>query len=248
MPVLLAKNWAGSDPTGWWISEKLDGVRAVWDCRTLSTRTGQPIHAPKWFIDSLPSSEPLDGELWIGRGQFQLTVGVVRSKSGGDAWRSMRFAAFDAPMALGGFEERQDAMRAAIGHGPAFVLAQRQCRSHADLLEELASVERAGGEGVMLRQPGSVYERKRSSTLLKVKTFRDAEATVVGYDAGTGRNHSTIGAIVAQLQDGTEFRVSSGLTDAVRHNPPAVGSLFTFKYQEMTDGGVPRFPSFLRVA
>lgn len=248
MGVLLAKNWAGSDPTGWWLSEKLDGVRAVWDCRALVTRTGQPIRAPQWFLDALPKSEPLDGELWIGRGQFQRTVGLVRSRQGGDGWRSIRFAAFDAPLAAGAFEERQAALREAVAGGPAFVLPQRRCEGHADLIAELGCVEQAGGEGVMLRQPGSAYERRRSGTLLKVKTFHDAEATVVGYDCGTGRNSATIGALVAQLPDGTEFRVSSGLTDAVRLSPPAVGSVFTFKYQEMTDGGVPRFPSFLRVA
>jgi DNA ligase-1 len=249
MAVLLAKTWAGSDPTGWWMSEKLDGVRAVWDCRTLSTRTGQQIHAPQWFLDALPSGEPLDGELWIGRGQFQQTVGVVRSHDAGEAWRSIRFAAFDAPMALGGFEDRQASLREAIGSGgQVFVLPQVRCDGQAHMLEELARVEAAGGEGLMLRQPGSVYERKRSGTLLKVKTFQDAEATVIGYESGTGRNALCVGALVAQLQDGTEFRVSSGLTDALRRDPPAVGTVFTFKYQHLTDAGVPRFPSFYRVA
>lgn len=249
MSVLLAKTWAGSDPAGWWMSEKLDGVRAVWDCRALSTRTGQQIHAPQWFLDALPSAEPLDGELWIGRGRFQQTVGVVRSHGGDGAWRSIRFAAFDAPLALGVFEDRQAALREAIvAGGPAFVLPQRRCESHGHMLEELARVEAEGGEGLMLREPGSRYERKRSGSLLKVKTFQDAEATVVGYESGTGRNAFCVGAIVAQLQDGTEFRISSGLTDALRREPPKVGTLITFKFQELTDGGVPRFPSFLRVA
>lgn len=250
MAVLLAKNWAGTDPAGWWMSEKLDGVRAVWDCRTLRTRTGQQIHAPQWFLDGMPAGEPLDGELWIGRGQFQRTVGVARSHAAGDEWCAMRFAAFDAHMALGGFEDRQDAMRDALAscNGPAFALPQRRCESSADLIEELASVERAGGEGLMLRQPGSRYERKRSSTLLKVKTFHDAEATVIGYESGTGRNSDCVGALVARLQDGTLFRVSSGLTDSLRRCPPAVGTVFTFKYQQLTAAGVPRFPSFYRVA
>lgn len=249
MGVLLAKNWSGCDPFGWWMSEKLDGVRAVWDCRSLSTRTGQAIHAPQWFIDALPKSEPLDGELWIGRGQFQRTVGVVRSHGAGDAWRQIRYAAFDAPMALGGFEDRQAALREAIGSGGVvFALPQLRCDGQAAMLEELARVQQLGGEGLMLREPGSVYERKRSGTLLKVKTFHDAEATVTGYEAGTGRNFSTIGALVAQLQDGTEFRISSGLSDAVRRSPPRVGAMITFRYQEFTDAGVPRFPSFLRVA
>lgn len=249
MSVLLAKNWAGTDPAGWWISEKLDGVRAVWDCRQLRTRTGNVIRAPEWFLRSLPAGEPLDGELWIGRGRFQETVSVVQSRDAGQAWQQVRYAAFDAPMVLGGFEDRLAAMRDSLaGDGPAYVLPQRQCSGHADLLEELASVEQQGGEGVMLRQPGSVYERKRSGTLLKVKTFHDAEAVVVGYEGGTGRNAGSVGALVACLQDGTEFRVSSGLTDALRHDPPAIGTVFTFKYQQLTDAGVPRFPSFYRVA
>ena len=36
----------------------------------------------------------------------------------------------------------------------------------------------------MLRKPHSKYEGKRSSTLLKVKTFFDAEAEVVRYEPG----------------------------------------------------------------
>jgi len=231
------------------MSEKLDGVRAVWDCRQLRTRTGNVIHAPSWFLRSLPDSEPLDGELWLGRGRFQEAVSVVQSHDAGDGWRQVRYAAFDAPMALGGFEDRLASMREAMaGDGAAYVLPQRQCVGNADLLEELARIEHQGGEGVMLRQPGSAYERKRSGTLLKVKTFRDAEAVVVGYDGGTGRNAGSVGALVACLQDGTEFRVSSGLSDALRRNPPAIGTVFTFKYQQLTDAGVPRFPSFHRVA
>lgn len=250
MGVLLAKNWAGSDPSGWWMSEKLDGVRAVWDCRQLRTRTGQSIHAPQWFLDALPSGEPLDGELWLGRGRFQETVSVAMSAAEGPEWRGVRYAAFDAPMALGGFEERLAAVRDALANldGPAFALPQLRCTGREHLLDELARVEHQGGEGLMLRQPGSSYERKRSGTLLKVKTFQDAEAVVVGYDGGTGRNAGVVGALVACLQDGTEFRVSSGLTDTLRRCPPAIGTVFTFKYQQLTAAGVPRFPSFYRVA
>lgn len=249
MAVLLAKTWAGTDPAGWWLSEKLDGVRAVWDCRQLRTRTGQAIDAPQWFLNALPKTEPLDGELWLGRGRFQDTVSAVRSHNAGQAWRQIRYAAFDAPLALGSFEDRLAAIRDAVADcGPVYVLPHRRCAGHSDLLEELARVEHQGGEGVMLRQPGSGYERKRSGTLLKVKTFQDAEAVVVGYERGTGRNADAVGALVACLQDGTEFKVSSGLSDALRRSPPALGALFTFRFQELTDAGVPRFPSFLRVA
>lgn len=248
MAVLLAQTWSGSDPAGWLMSEKLDGVRAVWDCRTLRTRTGNVIHAPQWFLDGLPKAELLDGELWLGRGRFQETVSIVRSRLSDVGWRQIRYAVFDAPLALGGFEQRMAAVADAVRGGVAFALPQRVCLGHDDLRDELAKIEHQGGEGVMLRQPGSVYERKRSGTLLKVKTFADAEAVVVGYERGTGRNASAVGALVACLQDGTEFKVSSGLTDAMRRCPPPLGTVITFRYQELTDAGVPRFPSFLRVA
>lgn len=247
MSVLLAKTWEGQNAAGWWMSEKLDGIRALWDGACLTTRTGQAIHAPQWFTASLPKSCRLDGELWIGRGQFQQTVSVVRSHDAGDAWRRIRYAAFDAPGAGGGFEDRQAALRDAVA-GVAFALPQQMCRDASHLADELRKVTTAGGEGLMLRQPGSLYEAKRSGTLLKVKTFLDAEATVIGYQQGTGRNRSVVGALVARMQDGTEFRISSGLSDVLRRDPPAVGTVITFAYQQLTDAGVPRFPSFLRVA
>ncbi len=98
----------------------------------------------------------------------------------------------------------------------------------------------------MLRQPGSLYEPRRSQTLLKVKQFQDAEARVIGHQPGTGRHKGRLGALLVILSDGTEFAVGTGFTDAQRESPPQVGSLITFRYQEMTDGGVPRFPSFVR--
>ena len=50
-----------------------------------------------------------------------------------------------------------------------------------------------------------------------------------------------------QLPDGVEFSVGTGLSDSERENPPAAGSIITFRYQELSDGGVPRFPSYVRV-
>ena len=45
----------------------------------LWSRYGNPIVAPDWWLDQLPNC-PLDGELWAGRGKFQL----CRSICGGD--------------------------------------------------------------------------------------------------------------------------------------------------------------------
>jgi DNA ligase-1 len=99
----------------------------------------------------------------------------------------------------------------------------------------------------MLRQPGSIYEVGRSSTLLKVKNFRDAEAVVMDHQAGKGKFKGKMGALVVQMEDGTEFSVGTGFSDAQRGSPPPIGSTITFRYQELSDAGVPRFPSFVRV-
>src|SRR3954447_2549458 len=73
-PVLLAESWDGQrDPKGWWISEKLDGVRAYWDGKQLLSRLGNVLHAPEWFIKDLPKHS-LDGELFLARKSFQKTV------------------------------------------------------------------------------------------------------------------------------------------------------------------------------
>ena len=72
--------WESSiDITGWWMSEKLDGVRAYWDGKQFLSRLGNRFHAPPWFVEGFRPT-PLDGELWGGRKLFQRTVSIVSAK------------------------------------------------------------------------------------------------------------------------------------------------------------------------
>jgi DNA ligase-1 len=82
-------------------------------------------------------------------------------------------------------------------------------------------------------------------TLLKVKSFHDAEARVLGHQPGAGRHKGRLGALFVEMADGTRFAVGTGFSDAQRGNPPPVGSLITFRYQELSEAGVPRFPSYV---
>lgn len=247
-PLLLAESWDNAaDLSGWWMSEKLDGVRAYWDGRQFLSRLGNLFHAPDWFVAGLPNV-PLDGELWIGRKAFQRTVSVVRRQDKTEHWREVRYLVFDAPAAAGGFEDRLAFVAGAVGEGKTpFARPHRheRCGDVACLRAELARVEALGGEGLMLRQPGSAYEVGRSATLLKVKSFRDAEAVVIGHQPGAGRHKGRVGALLVRLPDGTEFAVGTGLSDKERSAPPGVGTTITFRYQELTEGGVPRFPSYV---
>ncbi len=248
--LLLANAWENdSDLTDWWMSEKLDGVRAWWDGRQFLSRLGNVYHAPDWFVAGLPSVA-LDGELWLDRKAFQRTVSIVRRQDKSDHWREIKYVMFDAPGVSGPFEERQKALCELIRqHRPqhAKVLDQVRCTGIEALKAELARVESLGGEGLMLRQPGSPYEAGRSSTLLKVKTFHDAEGRVIEHLPGKGRHAGRLGAVVVELPSGLTFAVGTGFSDAQRQNPPPVGSTITYRYQEMTDRGVPRFPSFVRL-
>jgi DNA ligase-1 len=248
-PLLLAHRWEEQDPTGWWLSEKLDGVRAYWDGKQFISRLGNAYLAPDWFIEHLPEF-PLDGELFAGRGKFQQAVSIARRMDRGSGWRALSYVIFDAPALAHGFEDRIRHLEDHFGAKPAplaRVLEHRVCKGLSDLHEELRRVEDLGGEGVMLRRPGSRYVAGRSDTLLKVKTFLDTEARVIGHQDGTGKHAGRLGALLVELPNGTRFKVGTGLSDAERGDPPEVGAIVTVRYQELTDGGVPRFPSYVGV-
>ncbi|MGN6109214.1 MAG: DNA ligase [Kofleriaceae bacterium] len=246
--LLLAHKWElDHDPTGWWMSEKLDGVRAYWDGAQFVSRNGNRFVAPDWFVAELPR-DPLDGELWLDRKQFKRTISIVRSGAAGQAWASLRFVVFDAPAVPGPFEDRVAHARRLLepsGSRYAQSIDHVRCDGFDHLRDELARVEALGGEGLMLRRPGSSYEVGRSTSLLKVKTFHDAEARVIGHAPGTGKHTGRLGALVCQLPGGATFHVGTGFSDAERAEPPAIGAVVTFRYQELSEGGVPRFPIFV---
>jgi DNA ligase-1 len=247
-PILLAHKWeVDHDPTGWWMSEKLDGVRAYWDGEAFVSRLGNRFFAPAWFIADLPA-DTLDGELWVARKKFQKAIGIVRSGGAGDDWREVSYVVFDAPNARGAFEDRVAHAQKVLGRAGAPHARWHEhvrCTGIDHLRDELARVEALGGEGLMLRQPGSPYVVGRSTTLLKVKTFQDAEARVVAHAPGAGKHKGRVGALVVELPDGTRFNVGTGMSDAEREAPPSIGAVITFRYQELSDDGVPRFPSYV---
>jgi len=249
-PLLLAESWDGAAKVnGWWMSEKLDGVRAYWDGKQFISRLGNAFHAPDWFTKGLPR-EALDGELWLARKAFQRTVSIVRRQDKSDHWKAVRYVVFDAPALGKDFEQRLEFVQTVIKKSsPPYAAAHPHlvCRGIEHLKQELARVEAVGGEGLMLRQPNSAYAIGRSTTLLKVKSFKDDEARVVGHQPGTGRHKGRLGALLVEMADGTRFAVGTGFSDAERDHPPSVGSVINFRYQELSEGGVPRFPSYIGV-
>lgn len=248
--LLLANVWNASiDPTDWWMSEKYDGVRGLWDGQKLWTRQGNEIRAPDYFRTELPAHVALDGELWIGRAKFEETISVVRSQTPDNRWKQVRFMVFDAPQAPGTFEERMTFLRELLPAENQYVqpVPHERCRGKAHLLAERDRIEALGGEGLMLRKPESKYDAQRSPTLLKVKSHEDAEATVIAHLPGKRKFAGKLGALRVETPDGRRFSVGSGFTDAQRESPPPVGAVITYRYRGLTEKGLPRFPTFLRV-
>ena len=248
LPLLLAERWTGeADITGWWMSEKLDGVRAYWNGQSFVSRLGNEFLAPEWFTAGLPSV-PLDGELWLDRRKFQRAVSIVRRRDRSEHWRELSYVVFDLPAMPESFEDRQRELVSLLARTPsqfARVHPQERCRGADHLREELTRVEQLGGEGLMLRQPGSLYVPGRSTTLLKVKQFLDGEARVIEHVPGAGRHKGRLGALVCELADGRRFSIGTGFSDAERSAPPRPGAIVNFRYQELSEGGVPRFPSYV---
>lgn len=165
IPLLLADH-IPADVSGWWLSEKCDGVRVLWNGRRLLTRHGKDLRAPAWFTKDLPQNVRLDGELWMGRGTFDKLVSVIRNKD--SDWHDVLYVVFDLAD-VGVFEDRQDRL---LGMKlPVHVIPMTHHRLTGR--EQLDDYERQivdlGGEGCVIRRPGCLYRPGRSGDVIKVK-------------------------------------------------------------------------------
>lgn len=249
-PLMLANVYHPGIPlSDYWVSEKMDGTRGYWDGKRLWTRGGEEVFAPAWFTAGWPA-QPMDGELWAGRGQFQKSVSIVRQQKPDDtAWRGMRFMVFDLPGQPGTFTERLAVLNGLLSQSDstwARPVAQSKVDSLAELMELMHTTVRNGGEGLMLHRGASRYQAGRNDDLLKVKPFEDADARVVGYVGGRGKYAGLTGALEVESPEGQRFRIGSGLSDALRKDPPAIGRWVNYRYRGRTDSGLPRFATYLR--
>ncbi|SBS31992.1 DNA ligase [Marinomonas aquimarina] len=248
--VQLATVYEDEDVSDYLVSEKLDGIRAIWDGHQLSTRQGHPINAPDWFTAGWPKVW-LDGELWAGRGRFNHVQRTVLDQQPNSAqWQAIHYMVFDAPNLKQTFEQRainyHDLIAATDSATLKPVLQQRLPNSDA-LYAMLDQVVAQGGEGLMLHHREALLKGGRSDALLKLKPYQDAEAKVIGHASGKGKYQGMLGALLVELANGRQFKIGTGFSDAERAEPPKVGEYITFRYQGLTATGLPRFASYVRV-
>jgi DNA ligase-1 len=213
--------------TGWLMSEKLDGVRAIWTGSELISRQGRPFAAPSWFLAALPEGIALEGELWMGRGEFQSVITAIVRQSPLDAeWRRMTFNVFDAPAASGDFPTRIAYAASVLPACPfTRIIPQLPCLGPVDLAEFYNGILAANGEGVMLRHPST-------GEIVKRKPLETDEGTLIH-----------LGFTMELLWNGRKLKV--GINNDAHTHPPTPGQPITFAYSGLTTTGLPRNPRFV---
>jgi DNA ligase-1 len=246
------------NPVGWFMSQKYDGIRSIWDGQNLRTRENNIINAPEWFIRYLPSTTPLDGEL-IGP-SFQSTVSIVRKKVPVDSeWKKIVYVLFDIPTTDSkgfSFEQRQkeltNVVKAAAAKTNRIMYAlvkQYKITSKNHMESFYQGVLKSKGEGIVIRRNGSMYQQKRSKDMLKLKPVSDTEATIANIIEGKGKYVGKLGALLVD-KNGLKFKIGSGFDNKSRSNlwtQNTIGKTVTYSYRDVTNSGKPRFPAFMRI-
>jgi len=246
-----ASNWDFRlDPGLYLVSEKLDGVRAIWDGTSLRFRSGRPMVAPTWFLTSLPP-QALDGELWMGRKSFDQVSGAVRKTQPVDTeWSGLRYLVFDAPAPKLPFEARAQRLQTLVDQIKLPWLAaveQIRVASTAGVQTHLEQVAASGGEGLVLHRLDAPWQPGRTDAVRKLKLQPDDEATVVAQLPGMGKFEGQMGALLMEMPNGKRFALGTGFNAADRVRPPPIGAQVTYRYRDHTPAGLPKFASFLRV-
>jgi DNA polymerase beta len=270
------------DPTGFYMSEKYDGYRAAYDHenKTFFSRQNKPFYAPEWFLKAMPP-RLVDGELWAGRDRFQ-DMGVVRKKiSIDEEWVNITFQVYDIPDYPGTFSERLTELRRIVTLTqdkwllqrneypypyntlpcPVVVAKQQIVQNEAHMDAVYKDIIQAGGEGIMLKDPQSPYEGKRSTYLLKYKPNFDAEAIIIDHKPGLGKYTGLLGGFICKqlinhdtymsIDECADHQFSiSGMDDNVRKTykeTHPVGTIISYEHSGKTDKGKPRFPRYTRL-
>ncbi len=238
---------------GWVMSEKLDGIRAYWDGQALWTRGGVKLAPPESFTNKFPPFA-LDGELWTRRGDYERIQSIVMDRQASEAWREVSYQIFEVPDQPGGLLERLNTLKEYLTLQPlpqVRIIAQHPITNLASLQDFEAHVLAQGGEGLVLKDPAQPYQTGRLAHALKRKPSQDDECLITGFTAGKGKYSGQVGALRCDWVDAhgvtRPLKIGSGLNDALRQFPPAIGQRVTFSHQGLTAKGLPRHPVFMRI-
>ena len=232
--------------SNWYMSEKLDGIRAYWTGKELLSKNGNKIYAPFWFTKDFPPFE-LDGELWSKRDDFENIQNIVLDTNPSAKWEEITYNIFEVPNTSGDFAKRLEKINSWLNknHNKYIkIIPQKVCKNESDLDNYLKELLDKKAEGIILKNSKLDYFNGRSENILKVKKFYDEEGVVIDL------NYSKEGkfkSVKLKLNNGIVFNLGGGFSNIQRLNPPKIGDIVTFKYYDLTKNNKPKFASFLRV-
>ena len=239
-----------------YVQPKLDGTRCIGiPQKGLFSRMRKAFPHLEHIVselNQLPSDVIMDGELYTHELTFQEIVGLVKKETlreGNEArQQKIKYHVYDLVMG-GTFEERHAILQALLKRHKfkhiVPVLTER-CASEVAMKAKHNEYVAAGFEGIMLRNPAGLYKNSRSVDLLKYKEFMDEEFKVVGFTEGEGQEKGCV-IWVCETEEGKRFSCRPRGTREERkewftNGAAYVGEMLTVRFQELSDGGVPRFP------
>ena len=250
------------------VSEKFDGVRGIWDGRTMFSKRGTKLAIPPCFTEklavlNLQNGEFVEGEFWISYGDFEKISSLARRKNPTCAdFERVKFLIFNAQLKNGGDflanlmrissslqshkSISKPSLRGVKNAEAIQIIPQHKFNNANEVRDFFNAVVAKGGEGVILRD---------SHTAFKLKAQNDAECKIIDYTRGKGRLSGKIGAIICEsltdknagIKQGKIFRIGSGLNDKMRENPPKIGTIISYKFSGVSKNGAPKHTRFWRI-
>lgn len=271
--AMLAHHYAGENVTGWYASRKLNGWHGIWSggkLLTLGRYSGmKEINAPDWWLRELPDTD-VEGELWHHSDDISLVKSICGQGPKGkfDArWKDIKFCIFNKYYKPGVvvWEKWGDTYKflETYFYGQVGQIARLLPQTRINDMDHFSELARdMVGEGLMLINPASYYEHKRSHNLLKVKKMYETEAIVLAMTDGKGKHLGRMGALECQLtwdekvasvfggkpeMVGRTVRFSiGGFNDIERETDWPFGSLVNFSYFGVTKDAIPVSANFVR--
>lgn len=234
-----------SDDTLFFVTQKLDGFRAVVEVKggkviSVRTRKGKLIDGLtelKTDIENVLGENKahmiFDGELLLEdtdetltsverfqkTGQ-QLSADVECQNIGFNIFDALPYEEFKQGISERSYKERRELYLAPFTAGRlvrVIPILGRTTKHNIHKWSDYATEH--GFEGVMLNDPDAKYETKRVKGLLKVKKMHTADLPIVGFEeAIDGKNRGGLRSLIVQLDDENTVNVASGLTEQQREH------------------------------
>jgi DNA ligase-1 len=152
------------------MSEKTHGFRASWNGEKLISSRSKDISTPKWFTEGLPKEMKLDGELWMGRGQYEKTRATLSSiEKNIEGWKEMKYVIFDLITPNSPYENRIEELKKLNLPSHVSVVDSKFCLERHELTKYLNEIVSNGGEGVVLTRAQSFYTPTQTKNRLHIK-------------------------------------------------------------------------------